>query len=59
VAGLCFVLIRGADGIRAAVEHPTGLFDAATIARWSDHLVRLLDQVGRDPERPPGSYAIR
>ncbi|SDO60984.1 non-ribosomal peptide synthetase [Lentzea jiangxiensis] len=39
------------DGV---VEYNTDLFDAATVERFSAHLVRLLDGVATEPHRPVG-----
>ncbi|MEU7481581.1 non-ribosomal peptide synthase/polyketide synthase [Lentzea sp. NPDC042327] len=39
------------DGV---VEYNTDLFDAATVTRFCDHLVRLLDGLASDPHRPLG-----
>ncbi|HEX6346256.1 amino acid adenylation domain-containing protein, partial [Umezawaea sp.] len=44
------------DGLLAGVvEYNTDLFDAATVERFADHLVRLLDGVAADPRRPLGA----
>jgi amino acid adenylation domain-containing protein/FkbM family methyltransferase len=40
------------DRLRGEIEYPTDLFDAATIARFSEGYRTLLDGVLRDPEAP-------
>ncbi|WP_341716335.1 amino acid adenylation domain-containing protein [Micromonospora sp. FIMYZ51] len=43
-------VVEGADGrLRGRFEYATALFDAATVERVAEHLVRLLDQVAADP----------
>ncbi|MGI5499875.1 non-ribosomal peptide synthase/polyketide synthase [Lentzea sp. CA-135723] len=43
------------DGLlEGLVEYNTDLFDATTITRFADHLVRLLSGVAADPHRPLG-----
>ncbi|MFD4668658.1 non-ribosomal peptide synthase/polyketide synthase [Lentzea sp. NPDC058450] len=42
------------DLLEGLVEYNTGLFDATTVARFTDHLVRLLGGVATDPQRPVG-----
>ncbi|MCR3750885.1 non-ribosomal peptide synthase/polyketide synthase [Lentzea californiensis] len=43
------------DGLlEGLVEYNTDLFDATTVERFADHLVRLLDGVATGPSRPLG-----
>ncbi|WP_394838603.1 amino acid adenylation domain-containing protein [Pendulispora rubella] len=45
-------IVEEADGLLGSIRYGTDLFDAATIARMSQHLVRLLEAAVREPERP-------
>ncbi|MDQ1739225.1 MAG: hypothetical protein QOE53_877, partial [Pseudonocardiales bacterium] len=38
--------------LELSFEYDTDLFDASTVARMAAHFVRLLEQVGSDPDRP-------
>ncbi|MFG2677239.1 amino acid adenylation domain-containing protein [Streptomyces sp. NPDC048445] len=46
------------DGMRAAVDYATELFDEATVRGLADRLVLLLDAVTADPERPLHTYDV-
>ncbi|MFB7631342.1 amino acid adenylation domain-containing protein, partial [Streptomyces sp. NPDC056149] len=52
----------GADGaqgeLTAGVEYATALFDAATIEALTCRLIRLLEAVATDPDRPLHSYDL-
>ncbi|WP_203737940.1 non-ribosomal peptide synthetase, partial [Actinoplanes italicus] len=37
------------DGLQAAFEYSTALFDEATVRAWADHLLLLLEGVAADP----------
>ena len=39
-------------GLRGFIEYNTDLFDASTIERLSDHLIRFLQGTSEDPNRP-------
>ncbi|WP_241968625.1 condensation domain-containing protein, partial [Streptomyces sp. ICBB 8177] len=39
-------------GLTAGIEYATALFDAATVERLTERLVRLLEAVADDPDRP-------
>ncbi|WP_354644170.1 amino acid adenylation domain-containing protein [Kitasatospora camelliae] len=39
-------------------EYATALFDAATVARMADHLVRLLDALAAEPDRPIAAHPL-
>ncbi|MGH3842539.1 MAG: non-ribosomal peptide synthase/polyketide synthase, partial [Pseudonocardiaceae bacterium] len=43
---------EGADGLVAAVQYNTDLFDASTIERMAGHLLVLLGGIVADPDRP-------
>ncbi|WP_394849171.1 amino acid adenylation domain-containing protein [Pendulispora brunnea] len=45
-------IVEEADGLLGSIRYGTDLFDAATIARMSQHLVRLLESAVREPDRP-------
>jgi amino acid adenylation domain-containing protein len=47
---LTLFMAEGADGLRAAFEYDTGLFDAARIERMATHLGVLLRAVVSDPD---------
>ncbi|MEU8625018.1 amino acid adenylation domain-containing protein [Streptomyces sp. NPDC048669] len=46
------------NGMRAAVDYATELFDAATVRDLADRLVLLLDAVSADPDRPLHTYDV-
>ncbi|WP_189308772.1 non-ribosomal peptide synthetase, partial [Streptomyces albospinus] len=49
---------RAQGGLTAGVEYATALFDAATIEALTGRLVRLLEAVAADPDRPLHSYDL-
>ncbi|UJB40280.1 amino acid adenylation domain-containing protein [Streptomyces sp. A1-5] len=49
---------RAQGGLTAGVEYATALFDAATIEALTGRLVRLLEAVVADPDRPLHSYDL-
>ncbi|TIS72532.1 MAG: non-ribosomal peptide synthetase, partial [Mesorhizobium sp.] len=53
---------RGADGTPAGlagtIEYASDLYDAATVERLAERLVRLLEVVAADPARPIGSIDL-
>ncbi|MFD7425627.1 amino acid adenylation domain-containing protein [Streptomyces sp. NPDC059818] len=46
------------NGMRAAVDYATELFDAATVRDLADRLVLLLDAASADPDRPLRTYDV-
>ncbi|WP_052250850.1 non-ribosomal peptide synthetase [Xanthomonas sacchari] len=46
------------DGLSGAIEYASDLFDAATVARWSAWLERLLDGMARAPQAPVSSLSL-
>ncbi|GAA1004411.1 hypothetical protein Aple_072060 [Acrocarpospora pleiomorpha] len=51
-------MIEENGGIRLTFEYAADLFDEATITRMSDHLLRLLDGVLAEPDRPVTELAM-
>ncbi|MEU1756804.1 amino acid adenylation domain-containing protein [Micromonospora matsumotoense] len=51
-------VLEHADALHVVVEYNTDLFDAATIARLTGHLVHLLGQVAADPSTPVGALRL-
>ncbi|MFE7313382.1 amino acid adenylation domain-containing protein [Streptomyces sp. NPDC057555] len=49
---------RAQGGLTAGVEYATALFDAATVEALTGRLVRLLEAVATDPDRPLHSYDL-
>ncbi|MDW5330241.1 non-ribosomal peptide synthetase [Plantactinospora sp. KLBMP9567] len=49
---LTLVLTEDADGVAAAVEYDSDIFDPATVARFADHYRNLLAAALTDPDRP-------
>ncbi|MFE6690608.1 amino acid adenylation domain-containing protein [Streptomyces sp. NPDC057743] len=49
---------RAQGGLTAGVEYATALFDAATIEALTGRLIRLLEAVATDPDRPLHSYDL-
>ena len=48
---LTLTLSEMRSGLECTLEYATDLFDGSTIARFSDHLVRVLEAVVADPSR--------
>jgi len=48
---LTLIMAEGADGLNAALEYNTDLFDAATITRMLGHFQTLLEGIAADPDR--------
>ncbi|MFF7793120.1 non-ribosomal peptide synthase/polyketide synthase [Streptomyces sp. NPDC007991] len=48
----------GPDGLRGVAEFDTDLFDRGTVERMMGWLIRLLEAVAADPDRPVGSVDI-
>ena len=48
----------GRGGIHAAFEYATDLFDRATIESFAQRLIRLLEQVCAQPDRPLGEVEL-
>ncbi|WNI20542.1 non-ribosomal peptide synthetase [Streptomyces sp. ITFR-16] len=46
------------DGMQAAVDYATELFDASTVRDLSERLTLLLDAVTADPDRPLSAYDV-
>ena len=46
------------DGLTGLLEYRTDLFDAATAERMADQLLRALDGVATDPDRPLGALPL-
>ncbi|GAA0984790.1 hypothetical protein GCM10009555_059170 [Acrocarpospora macrocephala] len=51
-------MIEENGGIRLTFEYAADLFDEATVTRMSDHLLRLLDGVLAEPDRPVTELAM-
>ncbi|HEX8005039.1 MAG TPA: condensation domain-containing protein, partial [Trebonia sp.] len=51
-------MIEENGGIRLTFEYAADLFDEATVARMSDHLLLLLDGVLAEPDRPVAELAM-
>ncbi len=49
---LSFIAKTEADGLEAVFEYNTDLFDLATMERWSQSLLQLIDQVTANPDTP-------
>jgi natural product biosynthesis luciferase-like monooxygenase protein/amino acid adenylation domain-containing protein/non-ribosomal peptide synthase protein (TIGR01720 family) len=48
---LTLELVESKEGLAGAIEYNTDLFDADTISRLSEHLLRLLESVASAPEQ--------
>ncbi|WND83244.1 non-ribosomal peptide synthase/polyketide synthase [Lysobacter capsici] len=46
------------DGLSGAIEYASDLFDADTVARWSQWLERLLDGMAQSPDATVSSLAL-
>ncbi|WP_052250853.1 type I polyketide synthase [Xanthomonas sacchari] len=55
---LSLTLRETEDGLSGAIEYASDLFDAATVARWSVWLERLLDGMARAPQAPVSSLSL-
>ncbi|MEW5928487.1 MAG: amino acid adenylation domain-containing protein, partial [Gemmatimonadota bacterium] len=49
---------RSGGALEAALEYATDLFEPATAGRMAAHLVRLLDAVAAEPDRPVGEVGF-
>nr|APD71639.1 non-ribosomal peptide synthetase 4 [Streptomyces sp.] len=52
------VEVQGVDGMTLGIEYSTDLFDAATVSNMATRLVRLLQAVVAEPDRPLGSLEL-
>ncbi|GLZ28595.1 hypothetical protein Lesp02_07850 [Lentzea sp. NBRC 105346] len=55
---LCVEFTARGDELECVVEYSTDLFDGSTIERLGQHLVTLLDGIGREPSRPIGELPL-
>jgi amino acid adenylation domain-containing protein len=55
---LSLVLSESADGLQAALEYNTDLYDATTAERLAGHYALLLERAVEHPERPVGSLPL-
>ncbi|MEM7586643.1 MAG: amino acid adenylation domain-containing protein, partial [Acidobacteriota bacterium] len=55
---LTVAAVESGDGISGAVEYNTDLFDRTTIARWTRHLVSLLESAMASPEQHLGELSL-
>jgi amino acid adenylation domain-containing protein len=55
---LTLTMVEGAGELAASFAFNSDLFDAATIARMSDHLCVLLDGLARQPDIPVSELAL-
>ncbi len=53
-----FEFLPRGDSLALAVEYDAGLFDEATVARMSGHLIRLLDAVTAEPAAALGTVDL-
>jgi len=49
---LLLMISEGDQGLEVVLEYNTDLFEQPTVARMATHLVQILRELARDPERP-------
>ncbi|TCP59140.1 amino acid adenylation domain-containing protein [Tumebacillus sp. BK434] len=52
-------MIESENGVSAAIEYNTDLFDASTIDRLAEHFVNLLESILEQPEQPIGELSFQ
>jgi amino acid adenylation domain-containing protein len=55
---LTLIMEERPDGLHAALEYNTDLFDETTIARMADHFTTLLDHAITEPDTPIGGLQL-
>ncbi|MFC9993475.1 amino acid adenylation domain-containing protein [Nocardia sp. NPDC127526] len=53
-----FIVSQGDSGLTLTIRHATDLFDHDTIEQLADRYLRVLDQLGADPQAPAARIAI-
>ncbi|WP_459955632.1 non-ribosomal peptide synthetase [Nocardia sp. IFM 10818] len=53
-----FIVSHGESGLALAIRYATDLFDHDTVEQLADRYLRVLDQLGADPEVPAARIAI-
>jgi amino acid adenylation domain-containing protein len=49
---LCLTIVDAPAELRGTLDYATDLFDASTIERMAQHLIALLGEIVREPDRP-------